>query len=632
MSKYCSLCEKKAVASFESSQYCKFHYIEAKERIYLDNKTDLGIMRWIKDMMPEHFSYPFANFHYDSVAKFLSLYDPIYTNRHQRQLGLINYRESGKSHIFTLGVPEYLATHNKKNIILPNGKIAIIDEGLIVIASETGDMAEEFIVRLRDELQINERLRYFYGAKIQDAYDSITGQWTRRAFKFNDTYFLGVGTGMQIRGRIKGKSRPTLLIFDDIYDEDTVITPESRRKVKIWFYGKALNSLDSVKGKTMLSGTILHEDTVLVECENNDQWKMMKYYPMPIEKFKELIENHLKVNYDTNKCVLPYDDIEDEEERINKQKQYFANLQDTKDWGLNWKERHDLFYFVLKYKDAVQSRQIDLMYQEYFHKTISEMQKKFKAEHFQRIKNWDVFKEFGIIWFRCPELYDEPQHINIEFGIDLAGIGGRDNSVIQAVGALSDRRIIVFPSVFGKMHLRDGIYNDNPNYFRVDKVVIDSGVIASKGIIDETFRLALRYYPSLIKIGQAGEEDLITPQFNQLFLHNNNFIPIIPRKQKASEGSKFTRIITTLLPLYQTKMVYHCQPAQQLELELENLTKYPSDDLADALECAVLNIRYPEKIKYDAFINPFKPKKHIRSKYNINQNRLIDNIDYFNLN
>lgn len=629
---HCELCHKKAVAAIDRHSYCKEHYIQTKETVYLNNHNDLGILRWMKDMMPEHFSSNFATFHEDNVQQYLQLYDPIYTNRHQRQLGLINYREAGKSHLFTLGVAGYIGCHNNQKIILPNNKEALIDEGLMVIASETGDMAEEFVVRLRDELQISEQLRYFYGGKIQDAYDSITGQWTRRAFKFNRMYYLGVGTGMQIRGRIKGKSRPTTIIFDDIYDEDTVRTPEARKKVKIWFYGKALNSLDSVKGKAMLSGTIVHDDTVLVECENNDQWKMMKYYPMPLEKFKELVDKHMDVDYDLNRCRLPFHDIENEEERLVKQKQYFDNLQNTQNWGLTWPERHPLLYFATKFKDAVQSRQIELMYQEYFHVTMSEAQKKFKPEYFQRIKNWEVFKEFGLVWFRCAELYDQPQHINIEFGIDLAGIGGTDNAVILPVGALPDRRIIVFPAIFGKMHLRDGMYNDDPKHFRISKVIVDTGEIMSKGIIDETFRLALRYYPSMIKVGQAGEEDLITPQFAQLFLKNNNFIPVVPRKQKSNEGSKHKRIMDTCLPVYQTRMAYHCQPSTQVELELENLTKYPLDDVADALECAVYNIRYADPIRYETFTNITRPRK--MGRYNPDYNKVgnIDINDYFNLN
>lgn len=623
---HCKICHEKAVLD----QLCKKHYIEEKEKIYTDNFHDLGILRWAKDMMPDDFYNNFNSFHEDLVQRYLNLYNPLYTNRHQRQIGAINYREGGKSHILTKLIPAYTGSHNKQLIHLPCDKIVPLQEELITIASKTGDLAEEFIVRLRDEFTSNERLLYFYGKKIRNAYDALDGQWTRRAFKFWDLYYLGIGTGMQVRGRIKGRSRTTLFLFDDIYDEDTVLTPESRNKTKIWFYGKALNSLDSVKGKAILTGTIVHDDTVLVECEKNDQWKVIKYYPMPLEKFKKLIEKHLTVDYDLNQCKLPFHDIENEEEKIVKQNNYFTQLQNSEDWGLTWPERHGLMYLVVKFKDAIQSRQTELMYQEYFHKTISDAQKKFRPEYFQRIKQFELLDDFGFLWFRCPELYDQPQRINIEFGIDIAGIGGADNSVIQPVGALPDRRIIVFPAVFGKMHLRDGMYDDNPKYNRIDKVIIETGEIASKGIIDETFRLALRYKPSLIKVGQAGEEDLLTPQFQQVFLKNNLFIPVIPRKQTSREGKKHTRIIETCLPLYQTRMVYHCTPSQQIELELENLTKYPSDDIADALEVACLNIRYADSIKYESFTNIIKPRKI--GRYNPNYQRLNEGLDYFNIN
>ena len=64
-------------------------------------------------------------------------------------------------------------------------------------------------------------------------------------------FVQGIGARQQIRGKVKGASRPTLVIADDIYSEETVITEESRAKIKRWWNNAVMNSIDNVKGKVV---------------------------------------------------------------------------------------------------------------------------------------------------------------------------------------------------------------------------------------------------------------------------------------------------------------------------------------------------------------------------------------------
>lgn len=613
----CKLCEKE---SLRGEEYCQKHFIEEKEKEFCDITTG-GFFKWVDFFLREYTPQKSPQAHRDIVSLYFSLYNPYYVNRYNRQLEEIAYRELGKSTVLNFFIPLYLLAHNGKTVKIwaevPEGETTIVKktdvklkERFGVIASKTAGLAEEFVVRMRDELTTNRRLQMFYGSQIEEDRDSKTGQWSRRAFKFNNCWILGVGSGQMIRGRVKGAYRPTFMIFDDIYDE-TNITDVQRATIKKWFYGAAMNSLDTLNGKALLAGTILHEDTVLVECETASLWKTVKFYPMPLRRFKDLL-SHLQVKEENRICILPFEQEENEVIRTAKQIKYFRELQEKEDWGLAWKERHDLYYMVTKYKDAVETSSISTFYQEYFHEPIDESQKKFKQDYFQKIKGqWRLFKRFGYTWFECQEMYHDedgqaiPQIINIEFGGDIAGITAEaDNTAIQPVGALPDHRLIVFPTIYGKMSSRDVLKADSASLFRYEKVVTEREYIEKMGFADEMFRQYLEYLPSIIKIGVAGDENRTPEDVRLLFEANGIYCQVLPRPQNRSTGSKFERIRFTLLKYHESLSVFYTNGTTQTQMELEKLTKYPTDDCADALEVAVFNIQFPAGLPYRSFIEP----------------------------
>src|SRR5690606_126826 len=276
------------------------------------------------------------------------------------------------------------------------------------------------------------------------------------------------------------------------------------------------------------------------------------------------------------------------------------------DWKLAWKERQDLYFMAIKFQSAVQNGTIALFWQEYFHITIPEEKKRFLVQHFKKVKEWRLFEEFGYLWFQS-DLHEQPMLINIELGVDIGGgsIDG-DNTAIVPVGQLSDSKIIVFPAIYGKMEIRD-VVEGSPA--RDAQVEMDRSKILKIGFADELFRASLRYKPSLIKFGIAGEEKLHIPNVERLFRMNNSYLNIVPRVQMAREGRKHERITNTCLPYYQAGMVYHCSGNDLLELELENLTSYTSDDIADALEVAMWQIQHPGELTYEYFTSFKQPKR-----------------------
>jgi hypothetical protein len=400
------------------------------------------------------------------------------------------------------------------------------------------------------------------------------------------------------------------VFHDDIYSENNVLTEDSRKKTKNWFYNAANNSVDDILGKIFLVGTIVHDDTVLIECERSKVWRTSKYYPMPLLKFKEFTKKYLKVDLDIDKCELPFEDIEDEFERIAKQIKFFKELDNDPYWEVTWKDRIGLYLLSTKYKEAVENQSIRGFYQEYFHEISPSELRKFNPAYFQSIKNYEIISKYGYQWFICDELYKEPQVINIELGLDIAGDSKEgDNTVLTAVGMLSNGKLIVLEQRVGKFSMRDNITEDNFAYGRNDRILTATDNVLKKGYIDELFRMYLKYSPRIIKIGQGGgSEGTIINEARRVFNANGCYVNIVPRAQTTKDGKKKERITETLLPYYETMSVFHTNGLEMLEYELEYLGKAKRDDCPDSLECAVFNIWRPAAIEYKQFTET-KPLK-----------------------
>lgn len=598
----CQLCEKPVYMD----GLCTKHWKDSKYEEWLDNTNEynLGIVKWAHELMPEFAYNDTPWFHKMLFLDLLKLYNPEYRNKYERLYGLISFRESAKSTAAnTLFVSYIIANNGRSFKITIDGEVKsfLIDERTIVIISQTATSAEDFTSRIRDAFSGNERLRYFYRMEIIDAVDSLTGQWTRSAFKLNNCWVQAVGSGQMIRGKVKGASRPTLVIADDIYSENTIITEDSRSRTRTWWNNAVMNSIDNLRGKVVVLGTILHDDTILVDIQNNPQWKTRKIEVMNVEKFHKFIAEHLKVNWDTATCYLPFDDIEDKDSRQRNQREYFDKLQKEEDWGLAWPERIDLYLMAIKYQEAVYNQVVSGLYQEYFHITTSPQERRFKKSYFRVLPPYELKYEHGYNWIKTDG--SDWQIANVEFGVDIAG-KGKDDAVITVVASLSDSRVYVLHQALGKWSIRDAISSSFSKEHRYHRVLTDRGVVESIGLVDEAFRLAMRYRPSKIKVGIAAEEELIFDEMVRVFHENKLYtVSLLKRPQVGGKEAmrKEDRIRNTLLPYYETRMVYHDPSLAKLEYQLEYLGKSTHDDCADSCECAFFQLEFPSSIDLSFF-------------------------------
>jgi len=617
------ICTKCSNETIPNQSLCTFHFKEYWEEIWCDNSDidNLGIVRWANYHLPEYARDNTPTFHKEAYIQLFQLLDPFYTKQIQRQVQFVWFREAGKSAVLAIYVM-FLLTHNQKKIFIKGvrgEKIEVtVNERLIAIISETGPSSEEFVKRLRDEFPSNEKFKWFYPYIFKEVElderiaknKQKNDEWRMKSFAFNGCAVLGLGAKQQIRGKVKGAYRATMAIFDDIYSENTVKTEESRRGTRIWFERSAINSIDSIMGKVIAVNTIVHEDTVTVDNMKNPQWKNIFVPIMPIEKFKKFISEHLFTDKVTGTVRLKYDEIKDEVDRIEKQTEYYRQVQESEDWGLAWKERRDLYFLALKYQSATFSSGLSGLYQEFFHEILSEESKRFKSHYFQYLE-FDLIKEYGNTFIKS-ELHSEPTLLNIEFGVDLsAGTTDGDEGVIAVVGTTWDGRRYVIDIVAGKFDHRDDLYNKN-NIDRYGYVEMDRSNIKKIGMMDEIIRQMAIHEPSRIKIGVAGEEVSFVNEMRKLLNSRGTYVTLTIRQQTKQGGSKHERIANTLLTPFQSYLYYiRNTVTKNLQHQLEFLTSAANDDKADALECAEYRISLPAKM----VLNDYKPEEKKYSKF-----------------
>jgi hypothetical protein len=576
---------------------CKKCFTSLREAEWLDNTNifSLGIIKWCREFLPEHMPNVTPLFHLQIYLALLRAFLPIYLTKLERLFLIISWRGSAKSTIATFFAVMYVLTHNGKVMKVrfkDKDYDCRINESFICIVSDTGPMAEDFIMRCRNEFDSNKKLKYYYQDSIQNAYDELDNEWTKRAFKYGKCHLLGIGQGAQVRGRIKGTSRITWLIADDIYSENNVLTEETRRKIRNWWNKAVENSVDDVRGKITMVNTIVHNDTVTVDAKNNDQWKVVEFSLMPVELFKEFLAKYVKIDHDRDRVVLPFDEIEDTEEKMFKQRDFFKAVQDERDWQLSWGDRFGLYQIALKYKKNYKDGVIDSFYQEYFHIVQSDETKRFTKRMMRPSGHFKIFKRHGLVWIEWDK-YPKPQRINVQFGVDIADFKDKsDNCVITISGMLPDRTGLIIKQVAGKMSARDH-YKEGFDS-NIDGVTFNREVIQRMGYISESYRLSQLYYPQYIRIGRGGDEGTIIDEFSRVFMALGSDAIVLPRDQNRKEGAKHERIFMNLHPRYQGMSMYHAEGLEELELELELLGSAKKDDRADSAECSFYGIQVPE--------------------------------------
>lgn len=140
-------------------------------------------------------------------------------------------------------------------------------EPYILIVSDTQGQAAEHLGNVIKELLENEKLtRDYPHLKLPESRDYRKKQVKRKQTEIitvGGIKFTAKGAGQSLRGLRHGAKRPSLIIGDDLENDEAVQSPEQRLKLENWFK-KSLSNLPGASGaQIVIIGTILHRKSLL---------------------------------------------------------------------------------------------------------------------------------------------------------------------------------------------------------------------------------------------------------------------------------------------------------------------------------------------------------------------------------
>ena len=189
------------------------------------------------------------------------------SNKDNRRVGVIAPRGHAKSTTVDMTYPLWAGCFEQ--------------EEFVVIISDTYTQAAEFINALKDEFENNPKIKWLFGNMKGD-------DWQDGEFVLsNGIKYAAKGSGMKIRGIRHRHTRPTLMIFDDIENDENIKSAEQRQKLYHWFTKAAIPAL-ARGGRAVVIGTILHFDSlvnkVMKQQDVFKSWQTRVFYAITTEE------------------------------------------------------------------------------------------------------------------------------------------------------------------------------------------------------------------------------------------------------------------------------------------------------------------------------------------------------------
>ena len=555
-----------------------------------DKYWELGIFKFAKDFFPDLFTNDFSILHYRMAHILFSLWYPHKERRLERQSYFLVHREAAKSttgsflfpiySIFMKGIAPYVRVYDfdKNRSTDEIIKCRPIGEDFIIIASETSSQAEAFVNDIRDAIDTKKEMAQLFGEKsprfadFDDAERRGTDKWTTSAFiTVDNTVVMGVGAGQRVRGRkVKGK-RPSLIIVDDMYSQHNTKTEETREKLNHWFFSELVNSADSLKGKMLWLGTLVHPDTVVSKIRKSDNWYGIEQPIIGRQELSEML-NYCKME-DT--FVLP-------------SKEQAAKLQSTLT-TMSWPERHTLHYILSLYKDETIKGTLNYFYQEYMNEPIAPESVMIGEDAFM-LKDMKITK-------RNNRQEVEFHHNNamwrgelvLDVGVDMASSlsATADDTVIYLAGWAR-----VYPYVDGIDYMT--VLKENADGWVVPVIAhVEGGRYdihdyeGRPGVCQALERLVKKYVVNRVVIEVNGQQEIIMRDIKKYFIENHlTRTVIVP---EYANTNKAERIMSVILPIVQRYGSFICNKQygnliMKTYYQLLTIGISDHDDYPDALE------------------------------------------------
>lgn len=222
--------------------------------------TDTGLL--CKTLFPEDFFAPFNDLH----NQIFDLID----HSDAKKLCIAAPRGIGKSTICeALG---------KRHILYGDGHF-------VVYVSNSSTSAELYTENMKLDLMSNETLQKIGFEPVTINQQGLNEDvYKRLAFSkkswvaYGRTLILPRGAGQQVRGLKWIRYRPDLLIVDDLEDDETIENPEQRRKLRQWFEGAFLRTVNRYfqNYRVIYIDTVKHEDALIQHLLDDPDWESLR--------------------------------------------------------------------------------------------------------------------------------------------------------------------------------------------------------------------------------------------------------------------------------------------------------------------------------------------------------------------
>ncbi len=165
----------------------------------------------------------------------------------------------------------------------------------VLIISANEELASGFLNDIKIELQENELITELFGFKR-----FIKERETEIIVELEGNYRFRIivkGAEQRMRGLKWERKRPSLVVPDDLEDEELVASEPRREKFRRWFYG-AVKPILRDGGKIRMVGTIMHMDSLLnrfmppTKSGFTVETPLKRYTEGSKEKLKDLSPNY----------------------------------------------------------------------------------------------------------------------------------------------------------------------------------------------------------------------------------------------------------------------------------------------------------------------------------------------------
>ncbi len=206
------------------------------------------LIEWSQHFLPRYFTLPVSKAH----RWFAETVEANATRRGVK-INFLAPRGAAKSTLGALAYPLREALEGR--------------EPYIWIVSDVRSQAQNHLNNIVKELEENPliRARYLEPRKIRWA------QRSNRVVLSSGVAIECYGTGQKLRGRRERERRPSLIICDDLQNDDHIVSKTRRERSRRWFFGALLKAGD-VKTNVVSLATALHPEALGWELLSNPAW------------------------------------------------------------------------------------------------------------------------------------------------------------------------------------------------------------------------------------------------------------------------------------------------------------------------------------------------------------------------